>query len=84
MATENGSPEVTAAEKGTVWRLVNPPTASVEAHPVRLSHSGHRIAAGVYSSSSRMGSVELTGGTETVCGTCFTADGDDVRYRPLP
>lgn len=82
VATENGCPEVTAAEKSTVWHLVNPPTVSVEAHPVRLSHSGNRISAGGYSSS-RIASVELAGGSETVCGTCFTADSDDVRYLPV-
>lgn len=78
MATENGSPEVTPAENNTVWHLINPPAQSVEAHPVRLSQSGHRMSSGE-TSNGKLSSLELTGGSETVFGACFTADSDDVR-----
>lgn len=78
VGTENGTSEVTQAEYDTVWRMLNPPNLPVEAHPVRLSHSGHRMSAGD-NSGSKMSSLELAGGGDTVHGACFTADSDDVR-----
>lgn len=78
VATEDGSPVVTTAEQDTVRHLLNPPASSVEAHPVRLSQSGHRTSTSAYSNS-KMSSMELAGCSEIVHGACFTADSDDVR-----
>jgi hypothetical protein len=85
VATESGISDVTRNEQETVWHVLNPPPASVEAHPVRLSESSNRIST-AGNSATKLTALEYAAGESVhgaahvaVHGACFTADSDDVR-----
>ena len=83
VAPENASPDVTAPEYETVWRLLMPPDP---AGTPRASSTGSRRASG-QDVNSKMSSLDAAtlGGVDTSSGACFTAESDEVSspHRPV-
>lgn len=80
VAPENASPDVTAPEYETVWRLLMPPD---QLGTPRVSSTGSRRRSGqdVNSKMSTLDAATL-GGVDTASGACFTADSDEACTLP--